>query len=62
MIKPFACWEIFHKILSSAVFFSKFTYSKNSFSNTTPTKWSDAQPLIEREKQFECCPVEISRS
>ena len=28
----------------------------------TPTKWSDAQPLVEREKQLECRPVEISRS
>ena len=28
----------------------------------TPTKQSDAQPLVEREKQFECLPVEISRS
>ena len=28
----------------------------------TPTKRSDAQPLVEREKQFECLPVEISRS
>ena len=28
----------------------------------TPTKRSDAQPLVEREKQFECRPVEISRS
>ena len=28
----------------------------------TPTKQSDAQPLVEREKQFECHPVEISRS
>ena len=28
----------------------------------TPTKRSDAQPLVEREKQFKCCPVEISRS
>ena len=27
----------------------------------TPTKRSDAQPLVEREKQFECRPVEISR-
>ena len=29
---------------------------------STPTKWSDAQPLVEREKQFKCRPVEISRS
>ena len=28
----------------------------------TPTKRSDAQPLVERENQFECLPVEISRS
>ena len=28
----------------------------------TPTKRSDAEPLVEREKQFECRPVEISRS
>ena len=28
----------------------------------TPTKLSDAQPLVEREKQFECPMVEISRS
>ena len=28
----------------------------------TPTKWSDAQPLVEQEKQFECLPVEIPRS
>ena len=28
----------------------------------TPTKRSDAQPLVEREKQLECLPVEISRS
>ena len=28
----------------------------------TPTKRSDAQLLVEREKQFECLPVEISRS
>ena len=27
-----------------------------------PTKRSDAQPLVEREKQFECRPVEISSS
>ena len=27
-----------------------------------PTKRSDAQPLVEREKQFECRPVEILRS
>ena len=27
-----------------------------------PTKRSDAQPLVEREKQFECHPVEFSRS
>ena len=30
--------------------------------HNTPTKRSDAQPLVEREKQFECLPVEISRS
>ena len=28
----------------------------------TPTKRSDTQPLNEREKQFECLLVEISRS
>ena len=28
----------------------------------TPTKRSDVQPLVEREKQFECRPVEISKS
>ena len=28
----------------------------------TPTKRSDAQPLVEREKHFKCLPVEISRS
>ena len=28
----------------------------------TSTKQSDAQPLVEREKQFECCQVEISWS
>ena len=28
----------------------------------TPNKRSDAQPLVEREKQFECRLVEISRS
>ena len=28
----------------------------------TPTKRSDAQPLVEREKQFECLPVEILKS
>ena len=28
----------------------------------TPTKRPDAQPLVEREKQFECLQVEISRS
>ena len=28
----------------------------------TPTKRSDAQPLVELEKQFESRPVEISRS
>ena len=27
-----------------------------------PTKWADAQLLVEREKQFECLPVEVSRS
>ena len=27
-----------------------------------PTKRSDAQPLVELEKHFECLPVEISRS
>ena len=27
-----------------------------------PTKWSDAQPLVEREKQFDCFLVEISKS
>ena len=27
-----------------------------------PTKGSDAQPLVEREKQFECLLVETSRS
>ena len=32
------------------------------FSTYTPTKWSDAQPLVEREKQFECRPVENFRS
>ena len=32
------------------------------FPINTPTKRSDAQPLVEREKQFECLPVEISRS
>ena len=26
-----------------------------------PTKRSDAQPLVEQEKQFKCRPVEISR-
>ena len=34
----------------------------NIFSINTPIKRSDAQPLIEREKQFECRPVEISKS
>ena len=28
----------------------------------TPTERSDAKPLIEREKQFESLPLEISRS
>ena len=28
----------------------------------TPTKLSDGQPLAEREKQFKCLQVEISRS
>ena len=28
----------------------------------TPTKWSDALPLVEREKRFECRQVEILRS
>ena len=32
------------------------------FTINTPTKQSDAQPLVEREKQFECRPVEITRS
>ena len=27
---------------------------------STPKKWSDAQPLVEQEKQFEGLPVEIS--
>ena len=31
-------------------------------STLTPTKRSDAQLLVKREKQFECLPVEISRS
>ena len=34
----------------------------HEFPYTAPTKRSDAQPLVEREKQFECPPVEISRS
>ena len=31
--KSFACWVIFHVFLSSADFFSKLTFSKNSFGN-----------------------------
>ena len=34
----------------------------NAMLFNTPTKGSDTQPLVEREKQFECLPVEISRS
>ena len=30
-----------------------------ALSKYTPTKWSDAQQLVEQEKQFECLPVEI---
>ena len=32
---------------------------KSRYSIYMPTKRSDAQLLVEREKQFECCPVEI---
>ena len=31
-------------------------------SEYTPTKRSDAQPLVEREKQLECLPVENRKS
>ena len=40
--------------------FSLSVLKKNALN--VPTKRSDAQPLVEREKQFECLPVEISRS
>ena len=43
---PHTYWYIYESIMSVS----------------TPTKRSDAQPLVEREKQFECLPVEISRS
>ena len=48
--------KIHPKSATFCIRFQFFTYMY------TPTKRSDAQPLVEREKQFECLPVEISRS
>ena len=33
MLTLFACWVILHSFLSSADFFSKLTFSKNSYRN-----------------------------
>ena len=45
-----------------SLFCNEFYKFNNTGARIMPTKRSDAQLLVEREKQLECRPVEISRS
>ena len=51
-----------HNSPGSAVLSKMKTIFNDRNTINTPPKRSDAQPLVEREKQFECLLVEILRS